>query len=165
MKIQEKSWEEWKKKVSISKGYAVVMCTDSFLVTQYPDREAEKIIIREWNDKLLDIRIFDSHEEYRLFRGDIGREFSEVILYDGMGDYYDDEQYLDIDTARSKKGKIKATGGGSYMLPFEEFHGIKIRIRNYLGYDGNGQAYIKAFRLVDFEKEDDNGFKKQLFMG
>lgn len=160
---QEKNWEEWKSKVQISSGYAVIMCTDCFEVMKYPLEKTEKLLAESWSERLLDVRIFDSEKEYRLFRGDVGKSFSETILDDSLGDYFDDEQYLDIDIKRSaetyaENKKVKATGGGSYTLPLTEFQNAKLKIRNYLGYDERGHAYVKAIRLTGFKKEENNGF-------
>ena len=161
MVIQEKTWDEWKNKIQISGGYAIIMCTDCFEVMEYPLEKTEKFLAESWNDRLLDVRIFDSEKEYRLFRGDVGRPFSETILDDSLGDFFDDEQYLDIDTKRSagtfaENKKVKATGGGSYTLPLDYFQGVKLKLRNYLGYDERGHAYVKAIRVTGFKEEEKN---------
>lgn len=161
MVIQEKSWEKWKNEIQVSHGYAVIMCTDCFEVMEYPQEETEIFLAENWKERLLDVRIFDSKKEYRMFRGDVGKPFSETILDDRLGDYFDDEQYLDIDAKRSaniftENKKVKATGGGSYSLPLTDFENVKLIIRNYLGYDERGHAYVKAIRLIDFEKDDFN---------
>ena len=162
MKKDEQFWKKWNSKIDIDNGYAIIMCTDRFIIAEYPMGEVESELDEIWENRLLDIRVFNSEKEYRLFRGDVGRGFSERILDDRAGDYFDDEQYLDIDTKRSKKTfmeqkKVRATGGGFYMLPLDDYQDIKLKIRNYLGYDERGHAYVKAVRLIGFEKEGNNG--------
>lgn len=103
MKKDEQFWKKWNSKIDIDNGYAIIMCTDRFIIAEYPMGEVESELDEIWENRLLDIRVFNSEKEYRLFRGDVGRGFSERILDDRAGDYFDDEQYLDIDTKRSKK--------------------------------------------------------------
>lgn len=154
------TWDEWKQKIEIKNGYAVMMFTDRFEVEVYPfSKQIEKHLMECFEDKLLDLRVFNENAEYRIFRGDAGKAFRFRIQDDTGEEYYDDEQYLDIDEARSlesfQKGKIvRATGGGYYKLPLETFYGAKVRLRNYLAYEeDSGQAYIKDWRLLGFYLE------------
>lgn len=153
------NWEEWRQKIekSITKGYAVIMTTDSFIVDNYPLKdENEQYLAEKLNDRALDIRIFNKNMEYRIFRGDVGRKFAYRLKEDVGEEFFDDEQYLDIDTDRSlsffsKEHKVQATGGGYYMLPLDSMEDVKIKIRNYIAYEkDSGEAYIKDWRLVEF---------------
>lgn len=162
--MQKDTWEDLEYKVQIQRGYAIIMTTDRFVADEYPLSTQNKEYLKSNIEKLLDMRIFNEHAEYRVFRGDIGRSFMMRFKQDTEGeDYYDDEQYLDIDESRSapgfQKGKqVRATGGGYYALPLDSCKGIKLIIRNYLGYrDGSGQAYIKDWRLLGFYQENKGG--------
>lgn len=136
--------------------YVIITYTDSFEVIKYSDLSDAKIK----EEKLLDIRIFNESAEIRMYRDYCGNTFYPIveIVDSRMQDkfeYYDDYQYIDIDTKRSVKnsdGKVRATGGGWYRFPFsgKDIEGIKLQIRNYVAFDQNGQAYIKAWRLVSF---------------
>lgn len=154
------NWYDYRNKISIKNGYAVVMFTDKFEFLAYPfDEKTNKILNEDFEKKLIDMRIFNKDKEYRIFRGDISGNFHFRDSDDYIkNDYYDDEQYLDIDTKRSadsfkNDGIVRATGGGNYKLPFCDFNDIKICIRNYIDYDNeSGQAYIKDWRLVGLKK-------------
>ena len=111
-------------------------------------------------ERLLDIRVFDNNGEIRIYRDYIGNSFNEIVELkdkdmeeEGVCSAYDDMQFLDVDLKRSnqKSGFILATGGGTYRFPHKVTENTKIRIRNYVMYDDNGQAYIAAWRLVGFE--------------
>lgn len=139
----------------IHNGYAVMCYTDRFSVAKYPfDSNAEK----EWKKnfhKLLDCRIFDKDSEVHMMRGDIGRAFTSRTITDNeeKRDYYDDEQFLDIDAKRSEKlfqssHRVRATGGGEYFLPLDSYKDAKAVIRNYISYDDIRQAYISDWRLA-----------------
>lgn len=156
------NWNDCKNKINIKSGYVVAMFTDKFEFYSF-DENTENILNENFEKKLIDMRIFNKDKECRIFRGDIGSKFYFRDSDDYIGnDYYDDEQYLDIDTKHSidsfkNSGIVKAIGGGSYKLPFCDFNDIKICIRNYIDYNSeSGQAYIKDWRLVDLKKEQED---------
>lgn len=147
-------------------GFCFAMLTDDILWEKWPVSAERKKELREKEGRLLDIRIFNTGKELRMFRGDIGRDFQGRSIDDGerapsIEEYFDEEQYLDIDSKRSgelfaKEQKVLATGGGSYPLPIAGFENAKIRIRNYLGYyEETGQAYVKDWRLMDVFQEEE----------
>ena len=111
-------------------------------------------------DRLLEIRCFDESGEFRAVRATPDEPFSErEITEDGSyGDgYYDEAQYLDIDTARTKKktdGWFYVTGGGRYRLPEEA---KMILVRNYYRYDEEGIARKYDWRLVKFTDQETVG--------
>lgn len=162
-------WKEWKKKIEVEKGYAILLFTDRFQVDEWPlSKENEDGLEKDFDDKLLDMRVFCEEMESRIFRGDAGSDFFSRTAIDAGRDFYDDEQFLDIDETLSEKGengfwKIRATGGGSYCLPVKAFvntkglladsiQNAKIRLRNYIDYDEkSGQAYIRDWRLCGFK--------------
>ena len=153
------TWEAWKQKVRITDGYAVLMLTDRFLVDRYPlSDDTERLIESFFEQKLLDMRVFDQSVEYRIFRTDAGGDFRFRVLPDEGEEYFDESQYLDIDEPRSKESfeqgkEVRATGGGSYHLPLEYYQDAKVIVRNYIAYDENsGQAYIRDWRLAGFER-------------
>lgn len=150
--------------------------TDStFFVAQYTDKFDvgiwNKDIIKNVN-KLLELRVFDKNKEWKLFRSDIGKDFSyrfqgeDDNKEEGV-DYFDEIQLLDIDTSRQSKdpGVMHTTAGGSYNLPKDipDLDRAAIRIRHYFGVDSeSGQAFIRDYRLVDFESADKRDYSKDL---
>jgi len=150
-------WKELENNIDITDGYGILTFIDKFEVLEYPfNDEIKKELEEVWKKKLLDIRIFNSEKEYRVFRGDLKNEFIYCFTDDSFTkDYYDDEQYLDIDSTKKKKnGAVTATGGGKYKLPFSEKNEVKLHIRNYIDYDEKyGQAYIKRWRITDIREE------------
>ena len=132
--------------------YAIVTYSDHFEVVLATD------IVKVNVGKLLDIRTFNDRTEVRLYRDYIGNSFNQLVVIsdedEGFSDYYDDEQFLDIDRKRSLErddGKLYATGGGVYSLPFRPTQDAKVIIRNYVDYDEDGQAFIKAWRVAGFK--------------
>lgn len=145
----------------IRAGYFFAMYTDAIIFEKWPLTEEQKEAFEIRKNRLLEARIFDEEKEWRLLRGDIGKEmFILRSLEDAENmDYYDEEQYLDIDEKRSKElfekeHKVRATGGGIYTLPFPDYRNVKIKIRNYIDYyKETGQAYIRDWRMADLFKE------------
>ncbi|MCR5530872.1 MAG: hypothetical protein K6F26_03375 [Lachnospiraceae bacterium] len=137
--------------------FVVITETDCFSVRLFSEFD-----LNGWNaEKALDIRVFDEKKELRIFRDYIGNEFhDEVELCDSIlkdkYSIYDDYQFLDVDLKRtnSESGRIRATGGGEYCFPGTPNKQSKIRIKNYVDYDDNGQAYIVAWRLAGFAAVD-----------
>jgi hypothetical protein len=151
-------------------------CGDNtFFVAQYTD----KFDIGIWNknvientNKLLELRVFDKDKEWKLFRSDIGKDFSyrsqgeEDNKGEGL-DYFDEVQLLDIDITKSSKGKkmMCTTAGGKYNLPkdISDLDRAAIRVRHYFGVDNeSGQAFIRDYRLVDFESAKKRDYSNDL---
>ena len=133
-------------------GYAIITYTDHFEVVSAKDIDEVNV------EKLLDIRAFNDRAEVRLYRDYFGNPFNKLVVIsdedEGFSDYYDDEQFLDIDLRRSLdrgNDKVIATGGGVYSLPFIPTKDAKVIIRNYVDYDEDGQAFIKAWRVAGFK--------------
>ena len=150
----------------IERGFIFAMLTDEIFWERWPLESDERKLFQEKERKILDMRIYNKEREVRIFRSDIGRTFRGRSLNDekdvpDFQDYFDEDQFLDIDDKRSKElfaqqGKVRATGGGEYRLPLSDFKDAKLRIRNYLGYyEESGQAYVKDWRLVDLFQERD----------
>ena len=151
-------------------------CGDNtFFVAQYTD----KFDIGIWNknvientNKLLELRVFDKDKEWKLFRSDIGKDFSYRFQGEednkGEGvDYFDEVQLLDIDITKSSKGKkmMCTTAGGKYNLPkdISDLDRAAIRVRHYFGVDNeSGQAFIRDYRLVDFESAKKRDYSNDL---
>lgn len=147
----------------------------TFFVAQYTDKFdvgiCNKDIIKNVN-KLLELRVFDKNKEWKLFRSDIGKDFSYRCRKEDdtkeEGTYYFDEvQLLDINTSRSNKapGVMYTTAGGSYYLPKDiaDLDRAAIRVRHYFGVDSeSGQAFIRDYRLVNFESADKREYSKDL---
>lgn len=162
------NWSEFKNKEEIKKigkdnnGYLYAAFTDKILLCNWLGIEEEKENqIEKDFEKLLEIRVFDKTSEFRMARTSLGREFNERFIddtskNDKYNDYFDENQFLDIDSTKSSfqdnKMKITTTGGGKYELPFECGNDQRIIIRNYIGYyEQSGQAYVKDWRIVGFE--------------
>lgn len=157
----------WEYACEMKEGFCFAMLTDEIFWESWPLSPERQKAFRKKEWKLLDIRIFNSEKEMRMFRGDIGRKLQGRSIDDNgkaltPEDYFDEEQYLDIDSKRSgdlflKGQKVMATGGGCYHLPLAVFENAKVSIRNYLGYyEETGQAYVRDWRLMNLfqEKEE-----------
>lgn len=112
-------------------------------------------------DRILEIRVFNEKKEVKLFREDIGDDFHLRVRTDD-GDYYDECQFLDIDTRHSDGNVLTTTGGGRYTVPESilEMAEPMLRVRYYLKQEeSSGQTYISDWRCVGFEdrKETANG--------
>lgn len=110
-------------------------------------------------DKLLELRVFGNHGEFRAYRDVINIPFKTRLieddnLYDGC---YDEVQYLDIDTAASDKNSRikKTTGGGKFTLPVDAVDKELLRIRYYYQYDADGIARKVDWRIVGFEEKEE----------
>lgn len=148
----------------MEKGFFFAMLTDEIMWESWPLSSEKRENFRKKEGKLLDIRIFNKEKEVRMFRGDIGRKLQGRSIDDGKAipdrlEYFDEEQYLDIDDKRSeevfaKEKKVFATGGDCYFLPLPGFVDAKVKLRNYLGYyEETGQVYIRDWRLMDLFQE------------
>ncbi|MDO4489841.1 MAG: CRISPR-associated protein Csx19 [Lachnospiraceae bacterium] len=142
---------------TVTAGYVVAALTDEYLFDTWPMKSCS---LEGKAHKVLEIRIFNQTCELKLFRTDVFRSFScrrITAEEESRMDYFDQEQYLDIDTKQSRQGfeatgTVRATGGGSYHLPFPTMTDVKIRIRYYLAKGDTGQARIRDWRLVDLVK-------------
>lgn len=140
-------------------AYALALWTDK--ADFITDKTAD---IQE--DKLLEIRYFDEEGEFRAYRSLIDDDFktreirnNDATYADG---YYDEAQYLDIDSSRTKEkndGFTYATGGGKYHLPNDA---KMLLTRTYYKFDEDGVARKYDWRLVGFtneEKREERGKK------
>lgn len=135
----------------------VLIYNDCFKVIKLKVLISEKFDIASAEKKLLDIRTFNPKRENRMYRDYAGRPFFKPIDIDDDDnmkdcDSYYDYQYLDKKEAELKDNElwVHTSGGGSYQFPEEEKEKNKIKIKNYIKYDENGQAYIFAWRLAEF---------------
>ena len=145
------SLELFRQKANEIKGYVVASLTDEYIVDTWPMTHTGK------EDKWLEIRVFNTQNEIKLFRTSIGNEKFLVRVIENEDkkpeEALDEVQILDIDTKRSKElfantGEVYTTGGGKFFLPYGEM----VRVRYYLDrYEATGQARICDWRLVDFE--------------
>ncbi|MBR6769764.1 MAG: hypothetical protein IKM28_00700 [Lachnospiraceae bacterium] len=151
----------FKDKTKDINGYVVASLTDEYIVDTWPMTRNR---LEGKEDKLLEVRVFDTQQEVKLFRTSMGREKAfrlRHIIDDEANtkESMDEVQILDIDMKKSKvlfeqSGEVYTTGGGRYYLPLKSMENAKIKIRHYLDrYEASGQARISDWRLVDFEGE------------
>lgn len=145
--------------------YVIVAFTDEYLVDKWNKQVQEKVC-----SKLalaLEIRVFSINKEYKFFRADISKEFVYRELGDATEeddttldkersnnlDYYDEWQYLDIDTTKGiLDGEVTTTGGGMYKYLGSDYEHGKVRIRYYFGkYKDTWHARIEDWRVVEFK--------------
>ncbi len=137
----------------MKEGYIIVMLTDKFDIWRLEEGTFDRELPYK---KVVEIRMFNKKGEVKWFRVS-GQEIWCRSIEDNENlsdlDYWDEEQYLDIDIPRSEpKNHIAyATGGGRYSLPLDNYEDAKIKIRNYLKYeDDTKQLYISDWRVLDF---------------
>ncbi len=143
-------------------GFVTAQLTDQYILDYWPMKN-ESLVGKE--GKILEVRVFNKDKEYKLFRADLLDDFKIRLIDESeikpkKDDYFDQKQFLDIDTARShelfqKKHRVKTTTGGDYYLPLDSFDKMPyVVVRQYFGInERNGQAFINDYRLVDL-KED-----------
>lgn len=139
-------------------------------------------------DNMLECRIFNEECEYRLARTALGEEWRRRIKIDEKTnetqddkDYFDEQQYFDIDDTKHGAGEydanemisnctetaVFATGGGRYFIPvsLSETKNVMLKIRNYINYyEETGQAYVEDWRLVNIgqaEKREEETYGKR----
>ena len=139
--------------------YVYAIHTDSFFCSTKPNIKS---------NHLLELRIFTENDELKLYRSNIGTDFSWRYIDDNdfentlsgetneflkvfKNRVFDEEHYLDIDTTKSQGTHYTTTGGGEYTLPLENAE--KVKIRNYLEYDKNGIVFVSDFRIVGFTEK------------
>lgn len=132
-------------------------------------KELNELYKLDANQKVWEIRIFSELGEVKWFRTsldpDEALKYREQINDQNLkpDQYWDVEQYLDIDTKQSVSKNLDgtvtvyATGGGSYTLPeMNNYNDLKIKIRNYLDYGQDGSLYVKDWRIVGFVEVEEN---------
>ena len=125
----------------------IAALTDEYIVENASNLKAS---LTGKEEKVLEIRVFNEKREYKLFRPQVEVDFSERVCED-TGEFFDEIQYLDIDTSKSSPGNvIYSTGGGKYNLPLQKIKDAKVRIRYYLDqYNETGQARVCDWRIVE----------------
>lgn len=159
-------------------AYAMLMLTDRFLLEdlnvwgatlQDKDKMTEESRgeLEDILEKVLEIRLFHEDGEVRWFRSTIDKPLKRRDCLEDANksamEYWDEEQYLDIDTIktehlrknRERNAIVQATGGGKYQLPGVAYDkNPKVTIRNYLAYESDGRCYVKDWRIVTFSPVD-----------
>lgn len=174
--MNERLDEFFEKSKSVEQGYIIALFTDEVYIDDWNAGNMEKIKekLRDRKESLLELRMFNAIKEIKLFRSDINAD-SEIrmrIIDDGnraYEDYYDENQFLDIDTTESHKAgniwNIQAIGGGRYNLP-ESVGGIKdltLKVRHYISkYKTSGKAYVSDWRCVGFYKDENEEEARRL---
>ena len=164
--MEEIKMADFVKKIpDIFNGYVAAQLTDEYVLGSWQNKRSE---LCNNESKVLEIRVFDANCEYRLFRGNIGKAFIYREINDKnegkepYKDYWDEDQYLDIDTAASSEsfienGEVRTTGGGRYSLPLVDMTDAMVTVRYYFGCYDSGQAKISDWRLVGFKTTEGEG--------
>ena len=108
-------------------------------------------------DKLLELRAFDENSEYRVYRSTADTDFYERFAEDSAKserDYFDTEQFIDINSNFNQSNIRKTIGGGTFHLPFAYANAVKIVIRNYVEYDDDGIASVIDWRIVELKETE-----------
>ena len=113
-------------------------------------------------EKLLELRVFDENGEFRAYRDLLGKpfKFREINAENEKqfdGNYFEENQYLDIDTKytfEDDKTKKQATGGGQYHLPDDVKNMTMLKVRYYYTFSDEGIAQKCDWRLVGFTDEE-----------
>lgn len=167
MSIQELVAEQNLETIWNADNYAYLVFTDHIQLTK-----ADQIDQTESEEKLLELRIFNSEFEARWKRTALGKKWFIRIKDDKNAedklDVIDYSYYLDIDFSSCKDGSFTTTGGNKrYTLPTdlstrEIVNGSankkrtivdnKLFIRCYVEYySETGQAYIADWRMMGLE--------------
>lgn len=153
----------FKEKTKDIEGYVVASLTDEYIVDTWP---MTRNTLEGKEDHILEVRVFNSKQEVKLFRTGIGAKHTFRVRHmiddaEHPEEMIEEVQLLDIDTKKSKElfaqtGEVYTTGGGRYYLPLKSMTNAKIRIRHYLSrYEATGQARISDWRLVGFEGDEE----------
>lgn len=111
---------------------------------------------------LLELRAYTTQAEIHAVRDALGREFTWRRVFDQGTDasdlvydaHFDECQYLDIDSTKTRGRNYVTTGGGAYTLPIERAE--RVLVRNYLTYnEEDGMAHVVDFRIVGLKGEND----------
>lgn len=133
----------------------------------YACHTGSKIKILDYNDindidinTLLEIRAFNSQSELYAYRFALDECFNYRIADDGnlpCENYSAEFQLLSIDsgrkaTAENGNSKLFAVGGGDYEVTNTLNNPQKVKIINYIYYDGEtGRAIVSDFRIGGIE--------------
>lgn len=119
---------------------------------------------RHFNSHILSIQIFDSEREFRWRDG----QESGILVTDSTSEEYIDEDMFLFGEAYEKyeNGVITLRDRGvrkQFRIPLpvtsvEDVKYLRLRVRNYICYDGNGMAYVKNYRLAGlyYGRQDGN---------
>ncbi len=146
--MSEISYKDFLSAIEGMNGFYLAQLTDSLKSGRIEDGSIATLN----EEKVLDLRAFNSDREVHLFRGCIGESFQMRIADDSLMSavekegIIDEAHYLETDTERFGRNVNSAN-----LLDFEGAEKFtKISIRNYLGYYETGQAYVKDWRVVGF---------------
>ncbi len=91
----------------VKDGWIIAAYTDKYIVDKWPMKnESQKNDVISSESKALEIRIFDKDRELKLWRSEIGKDFYYRERTDKeTDDYYDEVQFLDIDTKEKSEGE------------------------------------------------------------
>lgn len=111
-------------------------------------------------DNLLEVRVFNEEGEFRAYRDVLcseykSREIIDESEYDG---YFDQTQYLDIDTTKCLPSDTEKTtiGGGIFHMPEDVAEKMMLNVRYYYRYNDDGVAEKCDWRLVGFSDSEVN---------
>ena len=165
-------------------SYYAASLTDRFIIGAWGDPDSRSLYEEEQLEKILELRIFNTEMEMKLWRGDISEPFQIRILDDrdiisaetpandvpaAQNESFEETQILDIDRARSSgPDHVRTTGGGIYKLPPQiyQMNNPGLIVRHYFDrYQQTGIAFILDWRCVGFkdmtpekpEQEGDGG--------
>lgn len=142
-----KTWNEIETEMGEFQGYVLMLSTDQCVLDTYPvSYKNREYLTQNFEKRVLELRFFNKEKEHRLLRTDVRKEFQVRTTCgdDASQDYYDDEQYLELEFLKRSK---------QCLVLFEKNKDIKVTIRNYVDYE-QGQAYIKDWRLVELFYEE-----------
>ena len=157
---------------NVKDGWFICMLTDELLIDKIDNISSYSLEAKE--EKILEIRGFNSEKELKLFRSDIGRRFifreiNDSELAENI-EIISEIQIIDVDATIPKETKgimgnvVTATGGGKYNLPLANVKNSKLKINYYVtskrDSDTNmmlsGQARVVDWRVVEL-MEGENG--------
>ena len=172
------------KTVNQKPSYYAASLTDRFIIGAWGDPDSRSLYEEEQLEKVLELRIFNTDMEMKVWRGDISEPFQIRILDDRNtttskktsnnasateSESFEETQILDIDRFRSSgPNLVRTTGGGFYKLP-PEIYQMKnpgLIVRHYFDRcQQTGIAFILDWRCVGFkdmtpekpEQEGDGG--------
>ncbi len=132
-------------------GFIMASLTDEYILDTWP---MNTYSLHGKEDKVLEIRIFNRDKEEKIFRTDLSKDFLYTVSEDSGKDYFDECQYIDIDTKLMPDNQgdmVVTTGGGKFNLPMEKKVDSRVVIRYYLDrYGKTGHVKLASWRLVDF---------------
>lgn len=152
-------------------GYCIIQTTDKYVI-DYWNTNTQTKYFGENDSDLIEARIFNETCEYKLFRAYIGEAyaFRKIVEEDEAegekyGDYYDQKQFLDIDSSRSEKKSspfqsVLPTGSNrAYTLPVKDYNEeAAVTIRYYIDrYKDSGQVRVFDWRVVKIDGGVTNG--------